>query len=464
MDLQNAEPKRTQFKKGERLEVIIESVSFGSDSIGRFENMVVFVAEAVPGDVVEVEIIKVKKTFLIGKLIKVIKPALLRNKPRCPHFGFFEKKIDNYERGCGGCSWQHIDYAEQLKIKQKLVSDSLERLGGIKADTAPIIGMDNPWFYRNKLEYTFGEFEGRCELGFHKRQSFWQIIPIQQCFLESLESNKIIDSIRKFAQESNLPVYNPRTHLGLWRHVLVREGKNTGEKLVHISVGEIPKINFEDFAHRLMGDFASIKSFSVGINNSPSDALKITIPYFLNGVDHIFETILKKRFKIGLSTFFQTNTEMLQKISEYVINTIEPESALLDLYCGVGTFSILAADRINTGYGIEISEQSIVHARENAKLNGMNNLSFISRDVEKAELPEHDILLVDPPRSGLSPKALQKILELQNKKMIYVSCNPTTLARDLKELVKKYDIVEIQPFDNFPQTYHVETMVVLKKS
>jgi 23S rRNA (uracil1939-C5)-methyltransferase len=425
-----------QYKKGQKIEVTIEKISFGGRGIGHFDNRVVFIDNTVPGDVIACSLARIKPKFFEAKLDKIIKPSDSRIKPRCKHF-----------KTCGGCTWQYLPYETQLEIKESQVRESLEHIGGLKNPfIKPIIGCGEPWFYRNKMEFSFYE----NMVGLHPKGYRYEVFDLKECFLESAEIPKILEAIR--------PVIKP----GMIS-IVIREGKRTNERLVNLvySNSEIDRKQFVNL----------MKPFSTSIYLTQKVAKKGQPTRFIE--EHLFgkktltEEMCNLKFEILPRAFFQPNTLQAEKLYKSVeeLGEIGTNDIVFDLFCGTGTIGMTLAHKAKKVIGADTNESAIQNAKQNAKLNKINNIEFHAGDayrvVKDLDL-KPDIIIVDPPRSGLTQKLCEKMAQIKPKKIIYVSCNPTTQARDIKTLVKAgYKLEVVQPVDMAPHTYHIETVAKL---
>jgi len=451
---------RPPVKKGEEVALTIDRLAYGGRGVGRVDGFVVFVPEVAPGDRVRARPWRIKSGYAEADLAAVDVPSALRAVPPCPHFG-----------PCGGCIWQHVAYEAQTAAKEDIVRDSLAHLGGVRdVEVRPIIAMADPWRYRNKMEFAFHP-DG--SLGLHRRGAFDRVVAIDTCLLQSDAANDILRLVREFADGSGLSRYNARDHTGLLRQVVIREARATGEIMVGVvtTAREVPGL--QGLAERLMRAQPRIVGILHGLNAGPSDGVPLAGLTVLAGRGHLIEQLAGLRFRIGLETFFQTNTAQAERLAETLegFASLGGGETVYDLYCGVGTFALALARRAARVYGIEVAPSAVEAARENAVLNAIPNVEFASGDVRTA-LPElrrraapPDLLVLDPPRSGAGGRVMRRIAEARAPRVIYVSCNPTTLAPDLKDLVAGgYAIRTVQPLDLFPQTYHVECVVLAERS
>jgi 23S rRNA (uracil1939-C5)-methyltransferase len=452
--------KRPPVKKGEEIALAIDRLAYGGRGVGRLDGFVVFVPGTAPGDRVRARPWRIKPGYAEADLASVEMPSVHRTTPPCPHFG-----------PCGGCIWQHVAYDAQADAKDAIVRDSLAHLAGVRdVPVRPIIPMHDPWRYRNKMEFTFHP-DG--VLGLHRRGAFDRIAPVTACLLQSEAANAILSAARTFAETAGLSRYDPRDRTGLLRQLVIREAAATGEIMVAVvtTAPEVPQLR--SLADRLVAAEPRIASILHGVNAGPSDGVPLSGVTVLAGRAYIVEALRGLRFRIGLETFFQTNTAQAERLAEVVeeFAALRGGETVYDLYCGVGTFSLALAGRAARVHGIDIVPSAIEAARDNAALNGIDNVEFSSGDVRKV-LPEvrrrggtPGLVLLDPPRSGAGGRVMRRVVETGAPRIVYVSCNPTTLAPDLKDLVAGgYAVRTVQPLDLFPQTYHVECVVLLERT
>lgn len=446
-------------RRGEEITLTVDRMAYGGRGVGRADGFVVFVPDTAPGDRVRARLWRIKPGYGEADLVEVLGRSPARTTPACPHFG-----------PCGGCVWQHLTYSAQAAAKEAIVRESLAHLADLRTvEVRPILAMRSPWYYRNKMEFTFHPEE---IVGLHRRGAFDRVVPVTACLLQSPASNLILNLVREFALSSGLSRYDARSHTGLLRQVIIREGKATGEVMVAFvtTAPEVPGLR--ELADRLIQAVPRITSVIHATNPGLSDGLPLAGFTVLAGRPYIEEKLAGLRFRIGVDTFFQTNTEQAERLAEAVqaLAELRGGEIVYDLYCGVGTFSLVLARRAAHVYGIEISPAAADAARENASLNGIANVEFHSGDVRRL-LPEAreragrpDLLVLDPPRSGAGSRVMRRITETGAPRIIYISCNPTTLAPDLKDLVAAgYAVRTVQPLDLFPHTYHVECAVLLER-
>ncbi|HET8998169.1 MAG TPA: 23S rRNA (uracil(1939)-C(5))-methyltransferase RlmD [bacterium] len=447
------------FRRGAEIELTIDRMAYGGRGVGRIDGFVVFVPDTAPGDRVRARLWRVKAAYAEADLIQVASPAPARVSPPCPHFG-----------PCGGCVWQHLGYTDQLGAKESIVRESLTHIAGLRdVDVRPILPAVDPWGYRNKMEFTF---HPDATLGLHRRGAFDRVVPITACLIQSEAANEILRVATEWARASGLSRYNARDHTGLLRQLVIREGRRSGEMMVALitTAPEVPAAR--DLAVRVRTTVPRVMSVLHGVNPGASDGLPLTAVSVLAGRPYIVEQLAGLRFRIGLETFFQTNTVQAERLVETVGTLAEPREheTVFDLYCGVGTFSLPLALRAQRVYGLEIAASAVEAARENAAQNAIGNVEFAAGDVRRL-LPDlvgragaPHLLVLDPPRSGAGSRVMRKVIAAAPSRILYVSCNPTTLASDLEDLAAAgYAIRTVQPLDLFPHTYHVECVVALER-
>jgi len=456
----------------------LEIIDAGAEgkAVGKKDGLTVFVPFAVPGDMVNVELFKKKKGYAEARIINIKTKSPYRIEPECTHFGL-----------CGGCKWQIMDYETQLKYKQKQVEDAFRHLGKFEfPPIQPIIPSINRFRYRNKLEYTFshlrwlddedmrlrnaGEILETRGLGFHIPGKFDKVLDVNHCYLQAEPSNKIRNSVREFAITHDIPFYNIRNHEGILRNLIIRNNTKN-EMMVILSITEMND-KVQELLAFLKDKFSQIISLFYVINTKLNDSISYLEPVLYAGVSHISETMEELHFKIGPLSFFQTNN--LQALELYKVARafaqITPKDIVYDLYTGTGTIALFVAKQAQKVVGIEYVDASIEDAKYNAQQNGISNTVFFSGDM-KDVLNENctkrngkpDIVITDPPRAGMHPAVVARLLEMEAPKIIYISCNPATQARDITELSKKYSIEKVQPVDMFPHTHHVENVVLMSR-
>jgi 23S rRNA (uracil1939-C5)-methyltransferase len=457
----------------ENLEIL--DITSEGQSIGKVDNMIVFVPGLIPGDIVNVQIKRKRRNYMEGFVTELKTKSTLRIEPFCSHFGV-----------CGGCKWQNLPYAQQLFYKQKQVTDNLQRIGKVELpEVFPIIGSRDQRFYRNKLEFTFSEtrwlseselkageeIADRRALGFHIPGKFDRILEIEKCYLQDDLSNKIRNEVRDFTRKNNYTYYHQRENSGLMRNLIIR---NTliGEWMVIVVFQFDEKEKIDLLLNHIVTQFPFITSLIWVINSKKNDTLFDLEHNLFSGRDHIFEELDGIRFKIGPKSFFQTNSaqahELYRKTLEFA--ALKGDEIVYDLYTGAGTIANYIARKCKQVVGIEFVKEAIIDAGINSQLNEINNTSFFAGDIKDTLNPEFfahhgkpDIIITDPPRAGMHPKVIQQLIESLPDRIVYVSCNPATQARDINLLSEYYKVTAIQPVDMFPQTHHVENVVRLEK-
>jgi 23S rRNA (uracil1939-C5)-methyltransferase len=448
--------------KGEELELRIDSLAFGGNGVGRHEGFVVFVRGGLPGDRVVARITKVKRGFAEGVVSQLLEPGMSRVEAPCAHFGT-----------CGGCRFQNLAYEVQLAEKEQQVRDALVRIGRIgDPPLEPIVPARSQLGYRNKLEYSFASGEAGVELGFHRAGRWDEVVGIDECLLTTDLGNAIRLAVRDWAREERLEPYDQATGEGYLRHLVVREGRNTGQALVVLVTA--PGQRFEaGYFVDVLRRFPEVRSIHWAINDTPAEQTNLPTA-LLWGDDAIEEEILGLRFRLRPSAFLQTNTEMAAELYALAREAaaLSGTENVFDLYCGTGTIGLALAAEAGSVWGLEISEEAVACAIENAELNGIENARFYAGNVGQTleELREEagapDVVVVDPPRAGLAGKALRRTGALQAPRLVYVSCNPTTLASDVQVLRDEYgyELQRCRPVDMFPHTPHVESVSLLTRT
>ena len=429
--------------------------------MGRHDGFVVFVRGGLPGDAVRARVTKVKRGFAEGVVTDLTVPSASRVPAPCRHFGV-----------CGGCRFQDLAYDAQLAEKARQVRDALVRIGRFpEPPLEPIVPAASQFGYRNKLEYSFTSTEDGIDLGFHRAGRWDEVIGIEECLLTTDLGNAIRLAVRDWAREEQLEAYDQAGGSGYLRHLVVREGRNTGQALVVLVTATGERFEAGYFVD-VLRRFPEVRSIHWAINDTPAEQTNLPTK-LLWGADAIEEEILGLRFRVRPSAFLQTNTEMAARLYELARDyaELEGEENVFDLYCGTGTIGLALAGSANTVWGLEISEEAVACAIENAELNGIENARFFAGNVGQTveELREEagspDVVVVDPPRAGLAGKALRRTGALGAARIVYVSCNPTTLASDLQVLRDEYGYVleRCRPLDMFPHTPHVESVSLLTR-
>ncbi len=448
---------------GQHVELTITGLNHEGAGVGRHEGYTLFVPCALPGELVRAKVVHAKKSFGFAELTEILSPSPHRMNPPCPVFD-----------RCGGCSLQHLSYTEQLAHKRQLVKDNLQRIGGFSVDGAdavvvhPTIGMDDPWRYRNKAQVPIGERDGVLIGGFYAERSH-EIIDMDACLIQHEANDAVVNAVKRIAARLGIEPYDEVAHTGLLRHVVSKVGAKTGEIMVVL-------VTTEDFIpHRdllieaIRQQVPGVKSIVQNVNPNRTNVIFGDKTVTLWGSDVIYDTIGGIRFAISARSFYQVNpvqTEILyNKTLEYA--GLTGEETVIDAYCGIGTISLFLAQKAKRVYGVEIVPEAIADAKRNAELNGIANVTFAVGAAEVV-IPEWkqngitaDVIVVDPPRKGCDEALLATILQMKPARVVYVSCNPSTLARDLKILADQYELAEVQPVDMFPHTDHVECVILM---
>ncbi len=459
--------------------LIVDAGSEGM-SVAKPEGRVIFIPYGVPGDVVDIEVYKRKKNFFEGKILSFKKLSDKRVEPACQHFGL-----------CGGCKWQHMAYEWQTYYKQKQVQDNFDRIGKIEhPEIRPILSCEKQFAYRNKLEYTFSNRkwltdgaptgthdEDSCKgLGFHLPQLFDRVVDIEHCYLQADPSNDIRLFVRRFTKERNLSYYNFRAHEGLMRNLVVRSNSK-GEFMVILVISEENWVVRHELIPALEMAFPQIVSLLLVINPKLNDVIN-DLPFeCLKGNPYLTETMASPRpgfddlkFHIGPVSFFQTNVYQAERLyrTAFGLAEVQGDELMYDLYTGTGTIALYFARFVKKVIGVEYVEAAIEDAKANAKINGINNCKFYAGDMAKVFTNDFiktnghpDIIVTDPPRAGMAEKVLEQLLNIRARKIVYISCNPATQARDLQLLGSAYKVTAVQPVDMFPHTQHVENVCML---
>ena len=455
--------------------VEITGVAAEGKSLARVEDMVVFIPYGAPGDVVDVKLDKKKRSYAEGHIERMIQPSTMRCEPFCEHFGV-----------CGGCKWQHLPYEYQLECKRQQVVDALERIAKVELPQVnDILGSAHTVHYRNKLEYTFSnkmwltfeqmqsgeEFTDRNALGFHIPGAFDKVLDIKRCLLQDEISNELRLFIREYTLSKGYSFYDLKAQQGLMRTLMVRTA-STGELMLIVVFGEDNAEAIEDVMSAIAERFPQITSLLYVVNLKVNDTIGDQVVNLYRGRDYIEEEMEGLRFRIGPKSFYQTNS--LQAYNLYKVARsfarLSGDECVYDLYTGTGTIANFVARQARTAVGIEYVPEAIADAKLNSQVNGIENTTFFAGDMKDvlttefiAEHGRPDVMIVDPPRAGMHGDVVNVILEAEPQRIVYVSCNPATQARDIALLDAKYRVTAVQPVDMFPHTHHVENVVALEK-
>jgi 23S rRNA (uracil1939-C5)-methyltransferase len=449
-------------QRGDELELTIDSLAYGGNGVARLDGFVVFVRRGLPGDTVKARVTKVQRRHAEALTTEVLAPGPQRVEAPCAHYP-----------ACGGCRFQDLAYDAQVAAKEQWVADSLERLAGLSSPPLePILPALSQFGYRNKMEYSFTELADEPTLGLHKAGRWDEVLEIEKCWLTSDVGNAIRNRVREWAREERLPAYDQETQEGYLRHLVVREGRNTGQVLVQLVTARGERFDRERLIE-VLTEHPEVRSIHWSVNRGVAEVTNLPTE-LLWGDEAIEERIGELTFRVRPNAFLQTNTEMAERL--YAIARefarLEGGETVYDLYCGIGTIGLSLAPSALTVWGIEISEESVACAIENQELNGIGNAAFFAGNVGEVLRELRDragdpgVVVVDPPRAGLAGKALKRLGEIGAPRIVYVSCNPTTLAGDVKRLRDHYgyELVRARPVDMFPHTPHVECVALLERS
>ena len=447
--------------KDDELELRIDSLAYGGNGVARLNGFVVFVRRGLPGDTVKARVTKVQRNHAEALATEVLEPSPRRVEAPCAHYP-----------ACGGCRFQDLAYEAQAEAKADQVADSLRRLGGIPdPPLEPILPAVEVFHYRNKLEYSFTQLDDGPTLGFHKAGRWDEVLEVERCWLTTDVGNAIRNAVREWAREEGLSAYDQAEQTGYLRHLVVREGLNTGQALVQLVTARGERFETGYFVE-VLRRFPEVRSIHWSVNESSAEVTNLPTT-LLWGEDAIEEELGGLRFRVRPNAFLQTNTHMAERLYELAREyaALTGGETVWDLYCGIGTIGLSMARDALTVWGIEVSEESVACALENADLNGITNAAFFAGNVGQAveELLDRsgppDVVVVDPPRAGLAGKALPRLGRIGAPRIVYVSCNPTTLASDVKQLGAdwRYRLEKARPVDMFPHTPHVETVALLTR-
>ncbi len=445
--------------KNEEFIVDIIDSGFTGEGIAKIDGMTVFIPNAIKGEKVKIKILKVTTSHAFGKILEILKQSENRKNPDC----------ETYAK-CGGCSMRHIDYLKTLEVKKNSVISTLKKALGREIEINEVIGMDNPYNYRNKLQYPIGIDEnGKPTMGVFAERTH-RIISTQNCKIQDSLSQKIANSIFQFILDNNISVYNEKNLSGALRHIIIRIGKKTNEVMITLVTNEKNFEKEQELVNNIISNFPEVKTIVKNINNKNTNVILGKENVILYGNGFIYDYLGDFKFKISPMSFYQVNPVQTEKLYGKAIEfaNLTGKETVFDLYCGIGTIGIFASKEIKKLYGIETVPEAIKDAKENAKINNVQNAEFFADDVEKF-LPKFinqnnikpDVIFIDPPRKGCDKIALETLLKIEASKIVYVSCNPATLGRDLKILEEKYNMEKIAICDMFPFTSHIECVCAL---
>lgn len=458
-------------KKGREIEVEITQVAFGGKGLCRVDGMAVFVDQAIPGDRVLVRIVKKKKQYAEARVVDLLAPSPFRVKSPCPYSGI-----------CGGCKWQFMDYRQQLVFKQRHVQEALAHIGQLPdVKVHATIGSDPVFGYRNKMEFSCADRRwllpeelGRDDvdsgmgLGLHVPGTFYKVLDIQACLLQPDLGNRILSDVRRYIRTSSLPVYGLRSHKGFWRFLVLRHSVSLDQWMVNIVTADEDREQVQPLADELMRKYDNVVSV---VNNITSRKAAVAVgerEIHLSGASVIVDRIGDYEFELSANSFFQTNTLGAKRLYDTAKSYagLTGKETVVDLYCGAGTIAIYLAGDAREVVGMELVDSAVEDARRNCLRNHIDNCRFIHGDIRhtlsRIEHPP-DVMIIDPPRAGMHQDVVRQVLSMAPRKIVYVSCNPSTLARDAALLKDAYRIVEVQPADMFPHTYHIESVAKMLK-
>jgi 23S rRNA (uracil1939-C5)-methyltransferase len=449
-------------QKDQELELKVESLAYGGNGVARLNGFVVFVRRGLPGDTVRARVTKVKRNHAEALATEIVEPGAPRVDAPCRHYP-----------ACGGCRFQDLAYEAQAAAKHEQVHDALRRIGGIpEPPLEPIVPAESAFHYRNKMEYSFTQTPEGPTLGLHNAGRWDEVLEIEKCWITTDLGNAIRNTVRDWARAERLEAYDQEHHTGYLRHLMIREGVNTGQVLVMLVTAPGERFERDELVDTLRR-FPEVRSIHWAVNDTPAEVTNLPST-LLWGEEAIEEELLGLRFRIRPNAFLQTNTRMAERLYELAREAaaVTRDETVYDLYCGTGTIGLTLARDALTVWGVEVSEESVACAIENAELNGIANAAFFAGEVGASleELAERagppDVVIVDPPRAGLSGKAVRRIGRLEPKRVVYVSCNPTTLAGNVKEFARDWGLQldRVTPVDMFPHTPHVEAVALLTRS
>ena len=449
----------TPIKKNQEYIVDIIDNGFEGEGIAKIDNFTIFVPNSIKGEKVKVLIVKVLSSHAFGKVLEIIKKSEYRTESDC----------STYKR-CGGCNLRHIKYEQTLKMKQNAVQNLVNKTLKTKIQVQETLGMENPYFYRNKAQYPVGiDKNGKAVMGVFANRTH-EIIPIQKCFIQNEKSEKLAKFVFEWIVKNNISIYDEKTGRGIVRHIVTKIGIKTNEVMcvLVINGNSIPKE--QELVKEILENFPEVKTIVKNINTKNTNVIMGRENANLYGNGYIEDILGEYKFKISPLSFYQVNPVQAEKLYNLGVEAakIDKDDIVFDLYCGIGTISLFMAKYAKKVYGIEIVEDAVKDAKENALNNGVDNVQFLEGDVEdvlddlineKGVVP--DVVMVDPPRKGLDNKSIDNILKIHPRKVVYISCNPATLTRDLAKFEELYELKSIKPVDMFPFTSHVECVALL---
>lgn len=440
----------------DKIKVEIEDLSYDGLGVAKIDGYILFVDECLIGEKVLVEVTDLGKNYGFAKKIEVLKPSPYRIKPKCPHFGV-----------CGSCELMHLDYKQQLLFKKKIVESTIKKVGQIEnVNIEQIIGMDDPYNYRNKIQMPFA-YNKKAMFGYYKKKSH-EVVPIEKCYLQSDDMTEVVKFIKNLCNELKVSIYNENSGKGLLRHVLVRKNYKNELMIVLITNG-FDFYNSDIIVSKIVDRYSNVKSIYQNINLKKNNVILGEQSKLLYGQKTLEEELCGLYFDVSYQSFFQVNSFQTEKLYKVVLDysEVNDKTSIIDAYCGVGTISLMLAKKAKYVYGIEVVKEAIINAKNNAKKNSINNVDFRVAKVEEV-IDEYvskavNTIVVDPPRKGLDINVVNALLNSNIKRIVYVSCNPTSLARDLKLLKEKFTLEKCSLVDMFCQTTGIETVALLTK-
>lgn len=454
--------KKRPVQKNEIITVMIDDLTHDGNGIGKVDGYPLFIPNVLPGEKAEIKVVKVNKRFGYGRLEKLMTESDERVSPPCNVF---------YK--CGGCQLQHMSYDMQLQMKQNQVKNVMKKIAHIDDSIVePVLGMEDPWRYRNKIQMPVGEKDGELITGFYQRRSHRIIDDMERCIIQNEVGDRMVDAVRTIANDLGIDAYDEITHKGTLRHIIVRTAYETNDTMIILVTRTKHLPHKQTLIEQLTKKFPSLKSIIHNINSDKTNVILGKQTNTIYGDDYIIDSIDDLKFKISPQSFYQVNPTQTKVLYDTALQyaEVDENDVVIDAYCGIGTISLFLAKRAKKVYGVEIVPQAIKNAKENAKLNDIDNAEFVVGKAEEVMLKwkkdglKPNVIVVDPPRKGCDEVFLQAMIDMEPERIVYVSCNPSTLARDLKILEEGgYKTKKIQPVDMFSQTSHVECCVLLKK-
>jgi 23S rRNA (uracil1939-C5)-methyltransferase len=462
--------EKMKIKKGQLLELNISGIAFGGKGLAKVNGLTVFVDNAVPMDHVIARIVKRKKQYAVARVDTLIESSPFRVSPPCMYSGF-----------CGGCKWQFLNYDKQVEYKQQHVAESIERIGLIHGvPVHPTIPSPATFEYRNKMEFSCSDRRwllpdemgqenvvSDFAVGLHVPGTFYKVIDTHECLLQPKLGNRILNDVRRFIRTSDAPVYGLRSHIGFWRFIMLRHSVAYNHWMVNIITAKEEQKTVQPLADQLMETYPQIVSVVINITSRKAAVAIGEHEISLSGTACIRDKIGEFEFEISANSFFQTNTRGARRLYETIkaYADLSGKETVVDLYSGTGAIAIYLSRKAKTVIGMEIAESAVIDAMNNCRINGISNCRFILGDIKDGlgELTSApDVMIIDPPRAGMHKDVVRRVLELAPEKIVYVSCNPSTMARDLGMLKACYEVLEVQPMDMFPHTHHIESVARLE--